>query len=341
MSIYSSMNVVVRDVKQSLAYGDQLAAIENYRYGCGLEIPRSKYLPDSIREDSLVESWPTCTHENTLHGLFVQVAITTCTNDLPPHAEMRTIMAIILAAVSFCQAHASPTSLRRLSIIVALSHYRKEMLYPEIRLTPAEVNTGFTVSQTDAATIVVYRREEWFKVLLHECMHAFEVEPRTRKLDEAIGSEIGVEAFRFGEAYVEFWARVVNCAFAAVLHGYDSGELRRVMVEEQKYASSLVPALLQTYGLTTETLFSRKRVRLVEQSNVIAYYVICTVLLMDYVKVLGACGVGNRKNYLNYPESKTELFLRLVFSYKPGCTRKSKEAQHGLSLAMTTIRAVE
>jgi len=160
-------------------------------------------------------------------------------------------------------------------------------------------------------------------------------------LDRTIGDKIKVQSFCFTEAYVEFWARIVNCAFAAILHGYDRKELRSVLLEEQRHANSLIPAVLQTYGITPATLFSRTQPHISEKTNVIAYYIIATILFMQYGKVLELCSVKKRIDYLSFPEKRVQDFLHLILSYKLRTARGRKKLRPGLSLAMTTIRAVE
>ena len=263
---------------------------------------------------------------------------------MPPHNDIQTIMAIILAAVSFCRAHTKTSPLKKLLITLALSHHKKEAQSTDAQLGPTQVNTGFTTCAGGICTIVIYRREEWFKVLLHECMHAVHVEPSAdiaHMLDRTIGDRIKVHGFSFAEAYVEFWARVVNCAFAVILHGYSKREQHNVMLEEQKYAKSLIPAVLRTYDLTLTSLFTREKPYITEKSNVVAYYVIASILLTNYVKVLEACGVDSRADYLSFPAERTQYFLHLVLTRKLRVGKNAKRLRPGLSLAMTTIRAIE
>lgn len=78
-----------------------------------------------------------------------------------------------------------------------------------LRLPPAlgqpiqkeHINGGYT-NPCDPGTIVVYRREEAIRVLIHECLHASCSDPHTTNLAET-------------EADTEAWAELTLCALAS------------------------------------------------------------------------------------------------------------------------------
>merc|ERR1711990_305671 len=80
-------------------------------------------------------------------------------------------------------------------------------------LEPFNVNTGYT-TRCNLGNITIYRKEEWFKVLIHESMHYlgldFGVENHNLHLIFPIDTEISL-----AEAYVEFWARIFNIYFVS------------------------------------------------------------------------------------------------------------------------------
>ena len=87
---------------------------------------------------------------------------------------------------------------------------------------PAHANTGFTYPCSinpgpggKASTeIIIFRHEEWFKVLMHETFHNLELDFNTvsgtsmRDIFPAIRHNI-----LLSESYVESWARILNVAF--------------------------------------------------------------------------------------------------------------------------------
>ena len=81
----------------------------------------------------------------------------------------------------------------------------------------SHVNGGVSdVCQIDGR-IVVYRREEWFKVLIHESMHNYGLDFSTlnissanKKLQSIFAIQTDIKIF---ESYCEIWARIMNVFF--------------------------------------------------------------------------------------------------------------------------------
>jgi hypothetical protein len=84
-------------------------------------------------------------------------------------------------------------------------------------LTPSHVNGGLSDICETYGQIIVYRREEWFKVLIHETMHNYGVDFSTldltmanKKLRSIFSIQTDVKLF---ESYCEVWARIMNVFF--------------------------------------------------------------------------------------------------------------------------------
>ena len=82
---------------------------------------------------------------------------------------------------------------------------------------PLHVNGGISdICQTNGQ-IVVYRKEEWFKVFMHETMHNYGMEFSTldissanKKLQTIFAIQTHINIF---ESYCEIWARIMNVFF--------------------------------------------------------------------------------------------------------------------------------
>ena len=113
-------------------------------------------------------------------------------------------------------------------------------------LGPVHVNTAFTYACTKSkssksksskskssksdkpnATITIYRREEWFKVFIHETFHCFGLDysgddQATHTLDGLVRARFqqecaGIAHIRSYEGFTECWARIWNAAICAVI----------------------------------------------------------------------------------------------------------------------------
>ena len=88
------------------------------------------------------------------------------------------------------------------------------------RLTPVNVNSAFTYACTHKNHIVLFRKEEWFKVFIHESMHALGIDfsgssnhnmsKITQYLLENTFRGVKSPDLRIYESYTELWAEIMN-----------------------------------------------------------------------------------------------------------------------------------
>ena len=100
---------------------------------------------------------------------------------------------------------------------IILTDFKKTQ--PIIPISPFTINSGVTsyslpIKKDDNRVIIVFRKEEWFKVFIHECFHMFCLDfsniediPYVKLFKPLfnINSE-----FLFFESLCEFWARTIN-----------------------------------------------------------------------------------------------------------------------------------
>ena len=83
-------------------------------------------------------------------------------------------------------------------------------------IAPVHVNGGLSYIGEGVARFCVYRKEEWFKVFVHETFHAFGVHgrfPEWGVTKELTGLSFP-EKLELSEVYAEAWARIVLAVFA-------------------------------------------------------------------------------------------------------------------------------
>lgn len=105
------------------------------------------------------------------------------------------------------------------------------------RVDEFHINTAFTYACTAQGSMAIFRKEEWFKVFLHETMHAFGFDFASIPFsvsDQATltlanhflilpGQEKNgdIMDLRVYEAYTECWAEVYDILMFCVVHKYD------------------------------------------------------------------------------------------------------------------------
>ena len=109
----------------------------------------------------------------------------------------------------------------------------------------SHVNGGVSdVCQTDGR-IVVYRREEWFKVLIHETMHNYGLDFSTlnissanKKLQSIFAIQTDIKIF---ESYCEIWARIMNVFFESYfeMNRYNRTLFRPSLTTRKKFINNI------------------------------------------------------------------------------------------------------
>jgi len=163
-------------------------------------------------------------------------------------------------------------------LIAALLFTSATQFYPPNRVFgPPHVNTGYSSDK-----IVVYRKEEWFKVFIHECFHYYDLEKGLFdvSLRDPILKLFPVQSnVNLYESYCEMWARTMNCQIISELTCVPFSTL---MYHEKKYAVRHMVNVLHHMGLTYQDI--RRGCDYQEKTNVLAYVVLTAILLFkDFI----------------------------------------------------------
>lgn len=199
---------------------------------------------------------------------------------------------------------------KELTVKLYLTPFKK-MLPKDITkiLGPNEVNTGFSnIGCRNKSEIVIYRKEEWFKVLIHELIHNLNLDfalidnsECREKLKSILNLDIHYE---INETYCEIWARIILILIAADLKSGNYNNFQKIF-----------------YTLITDEIFfslqqSIKILKIVdkvdnfkEDTNAYAYYVLTSGLMNNYANFIEWCDKNNnpifnfnktKKNYGNF-----------------------------------------
>lgn len=173
------------------------------------------------------------------------------------------------------------------------------------------VNTAFTTTCPVDSEIVVFRKEEWFKVLIHESFHNFGLdfsmmnsEPVNNCILNIFNVKSDVNSY---EAYTEFWAEIMNVLFCSFFELKDKSDIHEFLSIcefyinfERTYSFFQMVKTLHFMGLTYRDLYSKTEYAKVhrenlykEKTNVLAYYVVKTVMLNNFQGFLSWCSKHN------------------------------------------------
>lgn len=178
-------------------------------------------------------------------------------------------------------------------------------------LDERNVNTAFTTTCPRDSEIVVFRHEEWFKVFIHETFHNFGLDFSDMNNNESkncilnifqVNSEVNLY-----ESYTEFWAEIMNALFCSFFALKDKNDVDEFLSNseffinfERTYSFFQLVKTLNFMGLTYKDLYSKSEHSRIlrenlykEKTNVLAYYVIKTVLINNYQGFLSWCKINN------------------------------------------------
>lgn len=178
-------------------------------------------------------------------------------------------------------------------------------------LDEINVNTAFTTTCPKDSEIVVFRKEEWFKVFIHETFHNFALDFSDMNNNDA--HKCILEIFKVNsnvnlyEAYTEFWAEMMNALFCSFFSLKNKNNIDDFLSNaeflinfERTFSFFQLVKTLDFMGLTYKDLYSEtERSRIMrenlykEKTNVLSYYIIKTVLLNNCQGFLSWCKTNN------------------------------------------------
>lgn len=132
-------------------------------------------------------------------------------------------------------------------------------------LSPVNANTGYAYH---CGKIVVYRKEEWVKTLIHECFHSFNLDAGL-----ALSNDFGVPAL-LSEVFSEVWARIILCSLKSTPQ-----QARRNLELERNFSCAQCAKVLEHYGKTYDDVILHTMQPYTEHTNIFAYYILGAVAL--------------------------------------------------------------
>jgi len=202
------------------------------------------------------------------------------------------------------------------------------------------INTGFTTTCPQISEIVIFRKEEWFKVFIHESFHNFALDfsdMNVTELNKAVLEIFPIKTkCNLFEAYTEFWAEIINMCFCSYfylnkdIHNAFKQFLSNIdflIQYERIYSFFQLNKVLNYLGLTYNNLYSKDKTSAVlretlykENTNIFAYYVIKCMLINNYNGFLSWCyqcnGIGNIIQFTKTQENLFDFYHFIKKNYK-------------------------
>lgn len=249
----------------------------------------TNYIDYRIRDDVMNEMKQSFLYRTDVgRPIYVDISVD---NDKENKDDIAKYLSMIVFWLSIVVQYANDNVCNKqpLSIILMMSSLKKNLpsvtCLKECEIKKPMVNTGYSVK---CDHIVIYRREEWFKVFIHETFHNYTLDffenanpDAVHEILEHFGIRRKLEV-RLFEAYTESWARMMN----ALLLAYDDEKKsldvfmkiadRNIQLERLN-AYYQTCKILNYMNLSLDTLQEYN-----EETSNLSYYFFCAMLYSDY-----------------------------------------------------------
>lgn len=315
--IFKSLHQTIKHSKNYIATLDynnllhtSLIDLNNKKFPKNVLI-NSQYVPEIIKESILKMKGymkTTVTIDNievSIHfGMFLKSEL----NDLN---KIKKQIIEALNIVKFCTSYANSKSVKTLDIYLYLINHKKIMPKRTIDiLSPINCNSAVTFACSKNGKVLIYRKEEWKKVLIHELFHSLCLDFSTMNYDNIrsnVKSLFNIDCdFELSESYSEFWAVIVNSCFISydLLDDVDNIKDFLLYVKfclnlEIIFSLFQMIKMLKHTNMNYDMLYKNdktsKYVKILykENTNVFCYYIIKTIMLFFYDDFFKWCNLNN------------------------------------------------
>jgi len=206
----------------------------------------------------------------------------------------------------------STCSLGKKQVVLRMFDTDIRKFFPEGGQTigPEHVNSAYTTpcrySESSTLEIVIFRNEEWQKVLFHELMHTYSLDIGldTNYIKKSLSKIFGGLDCKFNltEAYCEFWARAI---WTMISSRETNDQQISLLMQQQKWAIKQASNVLLRMSHRSNSCN--------ERTSAFSYYVITGFLLSAFPTVIEWCE-RNCEQLISFPNTQQGIrgFLQLI-----------------------------
>lgn len=254
---------------------------------------------------------------------------------LYPHSNSITLKILekVVIFLYFLSHFTSNNCSRELSIYLFLTPHPKKL--PN-KLTPFDtihVNSAFTFSCRPTSEIVIFRHQEWFKVLIHESFHSFGLDfSNLHETEILFTNSFLKEIFKVNidfllyESYSEFWAEVLNSMFFVIFDNpvltldYNKyiANVEKLISYNRVHCSIIMKQILSHNGFNYISLISNPiNNEYKENTAIFAYFIIKNLLFIHFNETILYFQENNFLNILHFNNTPKNIknFCNFIKKY--------------------------
>lgn len=161
-------------------------------------------------------------------------------------------------------------------------------------------NSAFTFSCKETNEIFIFRKEEIFKVFIHETFHSFGLDFSScndRNANDIIkkcfkGLDIHCD-YRIYESYAEVWAQIINIL---IISNNNIEKINEFIFYEKLWSILQCEKVLHHYKIRYIDLFKNKNVYSENKTHIFSYYILRAIVMVNINPFINFCSNGNKSN---------------------------------------------
>jgi hypothetical protein len=315
------LKMIYQDIKissdfVSLLYSNSMVKMNIKKINSLRELPKSElmngdFMPSHIKDDILynIQGYMKINVKisrlevNIYYGIFNKT-------DFNNLEKIKDDVREAIKIVKFCSLYTNLSLLKSINIFLYLTESKKKLpTNTTIVLNSTHCNSAVTYACQTNGRLMIYRKEEWKKVLVHELFHSFCLDFSNAKyttLQKRVKKIFNVQSdFEISESYSEFWAEIINCSFIGYNLLDDENDVDNFLLFtnfciqlEKMFSLFQMVKMLNFMGLRYTNLYNKdgtglRQILYKEDTNVLCYYVIKNILLFFYDDFFEWCLLNN------------------------------------------------
>lgn len=284
----------------------------------------SSFIPNYIKQYIDNNKQEQISYSTKLNNRQIRVVFTTFKNITQSELKkMNKWIERIYSLIYFLSTLSRKKCSKSLTIYLYMTDFKKTTPFSSSEtLGPGNVNTGLTRRCAIDNEVIIYRQEEWFKVLIHELIHSFGLDFHSSDDErKELNAIFNVKSeYIFEEAYAETWSRILNCvicSFHALNDIKNSDDfllsLNFTLQLERIYSLYQCDKILRLMNLQFKDVLKKNKQasHFREETNVFCYYVLGGILMNNYGHFIKWC-VMNNKNNNSKSQNKKHNMIQFV-----------------------------
>ena len=184
------------------------------------------------------------------------------------------------------------------------------------------VNTAYTYACREETNIDIFRKEEWFKVLIHETFHSMGLDfvcMDNTIIEEKIGDLFPVKKYdiRVYETYCEMWAEIINVLFIAFFGSRRKDfniiikKMNKMLAYEAYFSLFQMNKILENYEMNYDDLLTNRKIYR-ENTYILSYYILKSIFMCFLNVFIEWCHKHNKDIDFNKTDNVLREFGSLV-----------------------------